>query len=154
MQRRIWRRTLSLSSLVSPATITSILEKLYSCHLATLPELINHGLSALHDTLQQDKHLKVENTSIAIIGPPSDEVENLSISGAAKRGNFRVWENDNVDGLLRAWRRSRGEPEDGPQQEEAKKDDEAGAEAQQTQPGSESAPAGGAAAGEDVEMSS
>ncbi|ORX33383.1 putative proteasome subunit alpha type 1 [Kockovaella imperatae] len=83
---------------------------------ASLPELINHGLSALHDTLQQDKFLTIQNTSIAIIGPSSDEVEDISISGAAKRGNFRVWENEHVDRLLRAWRRSRGEPEDGPQE--------------------------------------
>ena len=110
-------------------------------------------MAALHDTLQQDKHLTVQNTSIAIIGPPSGDIENLEISGAAKRGNFRVWENDNVDGLLRAWRRSRGEPEDGPQEEENKPTEgEEGTEAQQSQEGSERVPQGGAATGEDVEM--
>jgi len=117
---------------------------------ASLPELINHGLNALHDTLQQDKHLTIQNTSIAIVGPASEEIENLGVSGAAKRGNFRVWENEHADGLLRAWRRSRGEPEDGPA-EEIK--EETGAEAAQTQEGSEAAPEGGAAAGDDVEMS-
>lgn len=116
-----------------------------------MPELINHGLNALHDTLQQDKHLTIQNTSIAIIGPASTDVEDLSASGAAKRGNFRVWENEHADGLLRAWRRSRGEPEDGPA--EVKEETAAGAEAAQTQEGSEAAPEGGAAAGEDVEMS-
>jgi 20S proteasome subunit alpha 6 len=45
-------------------------------------ELINHGLNALHDTLQQDKHLTLQNTSIAIIGPASSEIEKLDISGA------------------------------------------------------------------------
>ncbi|EIW66358.1 hypothetical protein TREMEDRAFT_70236 [Tremella mesenterica DSM 1558] len=85
---------------------------------STLAELINHGLSALADTLQQDKHLTIANTSIAIIGPHSPEVEN-STSAAARKGAFRVWENEDVDVLLRAWRRSRGEPEDGPQEEEA-----------------------------------
>lgn len=30
-----------------------------------------------------------------------------------------MWENESVDGLLRAWRRSRGEPEDGPDEAEA-----------------------------------
>ncbi|WVQ76548.1 hypothetical protein IAR50_006218 [Cryptococcus sp. DSM 104548] len=87
---------------------------------ASLPELINHGLSALHDTLQQDKHLSVLNTSIAIIGPASEEsgnLEDLRSSAAAQKGNFRVWENEGVDGFLRAWRRSRGEPEDGPSEE-------------------------------------
>lgn len=86
--------------------------------LADLPTLINHGLNALADTLQQDKHLTLLNTSIAIIGPPSAEVENATGSGAARNGFFRVWENDDIDGLLRQWRRSRGEPEDGPEAEE------------------------------------
>jgi len=116
--------------------------------LADLPALINHGLSALHDTLQQDKHLSINNTSIAIIGSPSPEIENLGISGPAKRGDFRVWENENVDGLLRAWRRSRGEPEDGPN-EDAPVEAEVKAEEAQTAEGSEQAPA---APGEDVVM--
>ncbi|ORY30031.1 20S proteasome subunit [Naematelia encephala] len=115
---------------------------------ADLATLIQHGLSALHDTLQQDKHLSTSNTSIAIIGPPSDEVENLASSGAAKRGNFRVWENDDVDGLLRAWRRSRGEPEDGPKEDEPAA--EPSAEQAQSAEGSEQAPE---APGEDVVMS-
>ncbi|WVQ78608.1 hypothetical protein IAT38_000694 [Cryptococcus sp. DSM 104549] len=84
---------------------------------APLADLINHGLSALSDTLQQDKHLTIANTSIAIVGVADPAIEDLSISAAAKRGNFRVWENESVDGLLRAWRRSRGEPEDGPSDE-------------------------------------
>jgi len=113
---------------------------------ADLPALINHGLTALHDTLQQDKHLSISNTSIAIIGPPSPEIENLAISGAAKRGNFRVWENENVDSLLRAWRRSRGEPEDGPSEEAPAA---VSAEEGQSAEGSEQAPA---APGEDVVM--
>jgi 20S proteasome subunit alpha 6 len=33
-----------------------------------LEELIRHGLQALRDTLQQDKELNIENTSIAIVG--------------------------------------------------------------------------------------
>jgi 20S proteasome subunit alpha 6 len=86
---------------------------------ADLPTLINHGLSALADTLQQDKHLTIANTSIAIIGPTGEAVEKVQGSGAARRGNFRIWENEDVDGLLRAWRRSRGEPEDGPEEGDA-----------------------------------
>ncbi|GAA5880243.1 hypothetical protein JCM16303_003862 [Sporobolomyces ruberrimus] len=35
---------------------------------STLEELIGHGLNALRDTLQQDKELTVENTSIGIVG--------------------------------------------------------------------------------------
>jgi 20S proteasome subunit alpha 6 len=64
-----------------------------------------------------------------------------------------MWENENVDALLRAWRRSRGEPEDGPAEETKEGEATTTAEAQQTQEGSEPAPQGGAAAGEDVEMS-
>jgi 20S proteasome subunit alpha 6 len=119
--------------------------------LATLPDLINHGLSALHDTLQQDKHLSIHNTSIAIIGQPAPEIENIAASGAAKRGNFRVWENMGVDVMLRAWRKSRGEPEDGPSEEK----EEPKAEEAQTAEGSEQVPAeapAAAPAGEDVEM--
>ncbi|WRT67461.1 uncharacterized protein IL334_004433 [Kwoniella shivajii] len=119
---------------------------------ATLAELINHGLSALHDTLQQDKHLSLANTSIAIIGPSDGEIEDLNHSSAAKRGNFRVWENDGVNNLLRAWRRSRGENEDGPQEEEDKPKPEAEAETAQSAEGSEQAPPGAPAAGEDVTM--
>ena len=114
--------------------------------VADLPSLINYGLSALHDTLQQDKHLSISNTSIAIIGSPSAEIENVSISGPAKRGDFRVWENENVDGLLRAWRHSRGEPEDGPSEDAPAP---VSAEEGQSVEGSEQAPA---APGEDVVM--
>ncbi|OXC64141.1 hypothetical protein AYX13_06356 [Cryptococcus neoformans] len=92
-----------------------------NCHLfpaASLEELINHGLSALHDTLQQDKHLSSLNTSIAIIGPAEGQgVEDVSKSAAAQRGGFRAWENEGVEGILRGWRRSRGEPEEGPEAE-------------------------------------
>ncbi|WWC69135.1 uncharacterized protein I206_103071 [Kwoniella pini CBS 10737] len=120
---------------------------------ATLPELINHGLSALHDTLQQDKHLSLQNTSIAIIGPSdsSSDIENLSQSSAAKKGNFRVWENESVENLLKTWRRSRGEPEDGPSEEETSASAPSAEQAQGTQ-GSENAPPGAPAGGEDVTM--
>lgn len=106
---------------------------------ADLPSLINHGLSALADTLQQDKHLTIANTSIAIIGPSGEAVEKVQGSGAARRGNFRIWENEDVDQLLRGWRRSRGEPEDGPQE----------GDAPQVQDGQQPA-AAGAAGGEAV----
>ncbi|KIR32952.1 20S proteasome subunit alpha 6 [Cryptococcus deuterogattii 99/473] len=122
------------------------LEKNY--HLfptASLEELINHGLSALHDTLQQDKHLSSLNTSIAIIGPAEGQgVEDVSKSAAAQRGGFRVWENEGVEGILRGWRRSRGEPEEGPEEEgeaqgepSAEGQTEAGAGQQEGQPPAE-----------------
>ncbi|KGB79569.1 20S proteasome subunit alpha 6 [Cryptococcus deuterogattii R265] len=112
---------------------------------ASLEELINHGLSALHDTLQQDKHLSSLNTSIAIIGPAEGQgVEDVSKSAAAQRGGFRVWENEGVEGILRGWRRSRGEPEEGPEEEgeaqgepSAEGQTEAGAGQQEGQPPAE-----------------
>ncbi len=109
--------------------------------------MINHGLSALADTLQQDKHLTTANTALAVIGPADESIEALAGpgSGAVRRGAFRVYENERVDSILRAWRRSRGEPEDGPQ-EEGEGEAEAAAA-----PAATDAPAAGT--GEDVEMS-
>jgi 20S proteasome subunit alpha 6 len=128
----------------------------YQTWAASLPELINHGLSALADTLQQDKHLTIANTSIAIIGTPDASIENVAASGPAKRGFFRVWENDDVDQLLRAWRRSRGEPEDGPQEEQPQAEGQAGeateGEGQGAGTTGEGAPPAEHAAGEDVTM--
>lgn len=49
-----------------------------------------------------------------------------------------MWENEAIDPILRAWRRSRGEPEDGPQ--EGGEDEGEGAE------GAEAAEAAAAAA--------
>lgn len=106
---------------VSSGYTSNLPTLLYADSTADLPTLINHGLTALNDTLQQDKHLSNLNTSIAIIGPSdvsSEGEANVSGSGAAKRGSFRTWENAEVEGLLRAWRRSRGEPEEGPQEAE------------------------------------
>jgi 20S proteasome subunit alpha 6 len=57
-----------------------------------------------------------------------------------------VYENEDIDALLRSWRRSRGEPEDGPDAEETK-DESAAA----TAPAAEAEPAQPPAS-EDVEM--
>lgn len=117
---------------------------------ADLPTLINHGLSALADTLQQDKHLTALNTAVSIIGPASEEIENVTgvgSSGATRHGYFRVRENDEVEPLLRAWRRSRGEPEDGPAEEAAATEGAAAGEGAAAPAAAEPA-----AAGEDVEM--
>ncbi|SAM01760.1 hypothetical protein [Absidia glauca] len=35
---------------------------------ATLEELVRHGLQALRDTLQQDKELNIQNTSLGVVG--------------------------------------------------------------------------------------
>lgn len=42
-------------------------KKLISC-TASLEELVRHGLQALRDTLQQDKELNINNTSLGIVG--------------------------------------------------------------------------------------
>jgi len=60
-----------------------------------LEELVKHGLHALRETLQQDKELNVNNTSIGIIGPKSDAEEK-----ATPGGSFRILESDAVQPFL------------------------------------------------------
>ena len=62
----------------------------------SLVELIQHGLHALRETLQQDKELNINNTSIGIVGPAS-EYEKAVISG----GSFRILENESVEPFLK-----------------------------------------------------
>jgi 20S proteasome subunit alpha 6 len=62
----------------------------------SLADLIQHGLHALRETLQQDKELNVYNTSIGIIGPASEH-EKVAISG----GSFRILENESVEPFLK-----------------------------------------------------
>jgi len=67
-----------------------------SSDLASLEDLVRHGLYALRETLQQDKELNVNNTSIGLIGPRSDyEKKSTQPTGA-----FRILENDDVDPFL------------------------------------------------------
>jgi 20S proteasome subunit alpha 6 len=37
-----------------------------------LDDLVKHGLQALRDTLQQDKELSIENTSLGVVGKDRD----------------------------------------------------------------------------------
>ncbi|KAG1715975.1 hypothetical protein ID866_1199 [Astraeus odoratus] len=68
------------------------LEKHYkSFEDCTLEELIKHGLHALRETLQQDKELNVNNTSIGIIGPTG--VHDKPVSPP---GKFRIIEGEPV----------------------------------------------------------
>lgn len=64
---------------------------------ADLPTLIQHGLLALRDTLQQDKELTALNTSIGIVGlstpsstdaPASTEPDAPATLGAPATGGF------------------------------------------------------------------
>jgi 20S proteasome subunit alpha 6 len=59
---------------------------------ASLDELIVHGLHALRETLQQDKELTIQNTSIGIVGPPT------ATGGLPTIGNaFRILEGPATD---------------------------------------------------------
>jgi 20S proteasome subunit alpha 6 len=93
--------------------------------LGSLDELIQHGLSALRDTLQQDKSLTMKNTSIGIIGPATSAIPGATTS---KKANFRVLDDEAVEPYLREMRRRRGEPESG----EVKEEEETEGDAQET----------------------
>jgi len=62
----------------------------------SIEELIKHGLHALRETLQQDKELNVNNTSIGILGPLSQLEEKHAVEGA-----FRILENSAVEPFLK-----------------------------------------------------
>ncbi|KIM67779.1 hypothetical protein SCLCIDRAFT_1070138 [Scleroderma citrinum Foug A] len=57
----------------------------------SVEELIKHGLHALRETLQQDKELNINNTSIGIIGPVGVHEKPVS-----PPGKFRILEGDTV----------------------------------------------------------
>ncbi|KAF8639709.1 hypothetical protein AX17_000971 [Amanita inopinata Kibby_2008] len=74
------------------------LEKHYeSFETCSLEELITHGLHALRETLQQDKELNVNNTSIGILGSAS--VHEKSVP---KGGSFRILEGDSIEPFLKS----------------------------------------------------
>jgi len=56
--------------------------------------LIVHGLHALRETLQQDKELTIQNTSIGIVGPPTS-------SESVTSAKFRILEGDAIDVFLK-----------------------------------------------------
>jgi 20S proteasome subunit alpha 6 len=62
---------------------------------ASLEDLIRHGLHALRETLQQDKELTINNTSIGIVGPTSEHETGVSSDGA-----FRILEGEKVKAFL------------------------------------------------------
>ncbi|KAF9534962.1 hypothetical protein CPB83DRAFT_866259 [Crepidotus variabilis] len=71
------------------------LEKHYESFAdASLEDLVRHGLHALRETLQQDKELNVNNTSIGILGPVSEKEK--PVAG----GLFRILENEAVQPFL------------------------------------------------------
>jgi hypothetical protein len=66
--------------------------------LGSLEDLIQHGLNALRDTLQQDKALTQQNTSIGIVGP----------SSTGKKANFRTLDDEAVEPYLAEMRTRQG----------------------------------------------
>lgn len=65
--------------------------------VASIEELIVHGLHALRETLQQDKELTVANTSIGIVGPPAPSE---SAKGSTSK-RFRILEGEAIDVFLK-----------------------------------------------------
>ena len=56
-----------------------------------LEDLIRHGLHALRETLQQDKELTINNTSIGIVGPSGAHETDVSVEGS-----FRILEGEPI----------------------------------------------------------
>jgi 20S proteasome subunit alpha 6 len=76
------------------------LEKHYESFAdSSLDDLVRHGLHALRETLQQDKELTVNNTSVGIVGPTSAHEKGISSDGA-----FRILEGEKVDPFLKSMR--------------------------------------------------
>ncbi|KAG8959187.1 hypothetical protein FRC03_008309 [Tulasnella sp. 419] len=64
---------------------------------ATLEQLIQHGLHALRETLQQDKELTNLNTSIGVVGPRGDTEKGSAIKAG---GAFRILQDEKIDVYL------------------------------------------------------
>ena len=60
-----------------------------------LEELIKHGLHSLRETLQQDKELTINNTSIGIVGPTG-----MHETGVQAGASFRILEGEKIDVYL------------------------------------------------------
>ena len=63
----------------------------------SLEDLIRHGLHALRETLQQDKELTINNTSIGIVGPGSTHENAVPPSGP-----FRILEGEKIEAYLKS----------------------------------------------------
>ncbi|KAG1847498.1 nucleophile aminohydrolase [Suillus subalutaceus] len=81
------------------------LEKHYESFAdCNLEDLIRHGLHALRETLQQDKELNVNNTSVGIIGPMGQHEKPIS-----PPGSFRILEGDKVEVYLQSMEKEKEE---------------------------------------------
>jgi len=63
----------------------------------SLEDLIRHGLHSLRETLQQDKELTVNNTSIGIIGLPCQHEKVVP-----PEGPFRILEGERIEVFLKS----------------------------------------------------
>lgn len=73
------------------------LEKHYESFAdCSLEGLVTHGLHALRETLQQDKELNINNTSIGIVGPASPHEKAVPPSGP-----FRILEGETIKPFLK-----------------------------------------------------
>lgn len=61
---------------------------------ADLDSLIQHGLYALRDTLQQNKDLEIDQVSVAVVGPGADA--DVNSANARKGEKFRVIEGEDL----------------------------------------------------------
>lgn len=61
-----------------------------------MEDLVRHGLHALRETLQQDKELNINNTSIGIVGPASAHEKQVPSGGP-----FRILEGDVIEPFLK-----------------------------------------------------
>jgi hypothetical protein len=96
VQRHIWRSTTRALPIVRLSFRLGAHGRWLSFESGTLEQLVQHGLHALRETLQQDKELTIKNTSIGIIGPASDFETNVP-----KTGPFRILEDEAVDPFLK-----------------------------------------------------
>jgi 20S proteasome subunit alpha 6 len=89
----------------------SILHRVHDIEVVAgnLEDLIRHGLHALRETLQQDKELNVNNTSVGIIGPMGQHEKPIS-----PPGSFRILEGDKVEVYLESMEKKEEAPAPAP----------------------------------------
>lgn len=96
MQRHISRNITRASQIVRCSELF-VIESQLILSIGNLEDLIRHGLHALRETLQQDKDLTINNTSIGIVGPASEHEKSVPPTGP-----FRILEGDKIDVFLKS----------------------------------------------------
>jgi hypothetical protein len=86
---------LFLSFVLRPFWLTNVFMRVYDLLvIGNLEDLIRHGLHALRETLQQDKELTTNNTSIGIVGPGGVH------EGHSTPVDFRILEGPPIEAYL------------------------------------------------------